>query len=71
MYPNLNAELARKKMTLGQVVDELKQYDIVMSVSTLSLKKSGQYPFTLDEAKALKKVTGVTMTLEELFEVAT
>lgn len=70
MYPNLNAEFARKKLTLEKVVEELKSRGIDMSVSTLSQKRNGKYSFTLDEAKALKEITGADIPLEVLFEEA-
>lgn len=68
MYPNLNAEFARKGLTLEKAVEELDKRGITMSVTTLSQKKNGKYPITLDEAKALKDITGADITLEELFE---
>ena len=71
MYPNLNAEFARKNLTLENVVDELKKRGINMAVTTLSLKKNGKYSFTLKEAKAIKAVVDTDLPLEVLFEEAT
>ena len=68
MYPNLNAEFARKNLTLKKVVEELKKRGIHMTVATLSQKKNGKYPITLDEAKALKDITGAEIPIEVLFE---
>lgn len=70
MYPNLNAELARKNLTLENVVDELRKRGIYRTIATLSLKKNGRYPFTLNEAKALKAIVGTDLPLEVLFEEA-
>lgn len=70
MYPNLNAEFARKNLTLEKIVEELKKRGIRMTIATLSQKKNGKYPITLNEAKALKDITGANIPLEELFEEA-
>ncbi len=63
MYPNLRAELSRKGLTLRIVSKWLG-----VTVSTLSLKMRGKYPFTLNEAVTIKKRLGVTIPLDELFE---
>lgn len=70
MYPNLKAEFARKDLTLEKVVKELAKRDFKMTISTLSQKLNGKYPLTLDEAKAIKAITGVDIPLEILFEEA-
>lgn len=70
MFPNLNAEFARKNLTLEKAVEELDKLGFTMKVPTLSLKKNGKYPFTLNEAKALKKILGTDLPLEVLFEEA-
>lgn len=70
MYPNLNAEFARKGLTLEKAVEELKKLGIEMTAPTLSQKKNGKYPITLNEAKALKAITGADLPLEVLFEEA-
>lgn len=68
MYLNVKAEFARKNLTLEKVVTELKKLDVNMTVATLSQKLNGKYPITLDEAKAIKKITGADISLEVLFE---
>ena len=70
MYPNVKAEFARKDLTLEKVVAELKKRGISMTIATLSQKLNGKYPITLDEAKAIKEITGADIPLEILFEEA-
>ena len=76
MYPNVRAEITRAGLTLEPIARELD-----VTVSTLSLKLSGKYPVTLNEAKKIKdiiveakKAKGITINidlpLEELFEEA-
>lgn len=67
MYPNLNAEFARQNLTLEKTVEGLKDLGVNMTIGTLSLKKSGKYPITLDEAKAIKTVVKTDLPLEVLF----
>lgn len=70
MYPNVRAEFARKNLTLAKAVEELEKLGINMNVTTLSLKLNGKYPFTFNEAKAIKAITGAEIPLEKLFEEA-
>lgn len=63
MYKNVNAERARKGITLEDLAEALGK-----TVSTVSQKLNGIYPITLDEAKIIKSCLGVDMPLEELFE---
>lgn len=63
MYPNLNAELSRKGVTLTDLAEALD-----CTVSTACDKKNGKRPFTLAEAKTVKKFLQVDIPLEELFE---
>lgn len=70
MYPNFNAEYARKNFTLEKFVEELKKRGVSMTVSTLSLKKTGKFPITLDEAKVFKEIVETNLPLDELFEEA-
>ena len=65
MYPNLNAELARKDVTNGELAKVLG-----LSPSTVSQKRNGLFDFTLKEAKAIKHFLKVNLPLEELFEEA-
>lgn len=63
MYPNLNAEMARKginKTELSRLVN--------MSLPNLSNKLSGRVKFSFDETLKIKEALGVDMTVEELFE---
>lgn len=63
MYPNVNAERARQRLTLEEFAKLLG-----LSRGTLSLKLNKKAPITLDEAKAIKKALKTDMSLEELFE---
>ena len=65
MYPNLNAEIARKNLTNAQLAKVLG-----LTSSTVSQKRNGLFDFTLKEAKALKHFLKVNIPLEELFEEA-
>lgn len=62
MYPNLRAEIARKNVTDAEVAAA-----IGVSVSQFSLKKNGKYPFTLDEAFAIKKFLQCKFSIDVLF----
>lgn len=65
MFPNVRAEMGRKNITL-----EILSKEVGCTIGTLSLKLNGKYPITLNEAKTIKKVLGVALPLEELFEEA-
>lgn len=66
MYPNLKAEFTRKGLTLEKVAPQLN-----ITVSTLSQKMTGKYPFTLKEAKIIKNnVLETDMSIDELFQEA-
>ena len=62
MYPNLNAERARKDVTLEKIAEGLD-----VTVATVSLKLSGKSPVTLAEAKRIKEIIGTSLSLEILF----
>lgn len=62
MYPNLNAERARRNITLENLAEALG-----VTVATVSLKLSGKYPVTLTEAKVIKECIGTNIPLETLF----
>ena len=70
MYPNWNAEYARKGFTLNQLADELEKRGIKRTVATLSLIFIGKAPITLKEAKALKEIVGTELSLDVLFKEA-
>lgn len=63
MYPNLRAEMARKKITGTELAKQ-----IGVTNGTFSAKFNGKFDFTLDEAQAIKKVLGTDISIEELFE---
>lgn len=62
-YPTLNAELARRGITMEAVAKAIGR-----TVGTVSLKLAGRFPFTFKEAVAIKKLIGTDMSLEELFK---
>lgn len=63
MYPNVRAEMARRKITLTMLANYLKR-----SVSATSGKLSGDYPITFKEAILIREFVAPEMSLEELFE---
>ncbi len=63
MYRNLEAEMKRKGITQKELAGFLKKDE-----STISLKMSGKRGFTLGEAKEIKKILGVDIPIEVLFE---
>ena len=65
MYPNVNAERARKNITMEDVA---KAWDC--TVGTVSLKLSGKSIITLREAVILKELFNYEESLEELFKEA-
>lgn len=62
MYPNLDAELARKKITRTQLAKILK-----VNPGTLSLKLNGKAPLTLTECIEIKQTVGEQYSIEYLF----
>jgi plasmid maintenance system antidote protein VapI len=62
MYPNLDAELARKKITRTQLAKILK-----VNPGTLSLKLNGKAPLTLTECIKIKQAVGEQYSIEYLF----
>lgn len=70
MYPNLNAEMARRNFTIEKMVTALNSVGVAMTIGTFSNKRSGKYPFTFNEAVKIKQVLAVDMSLESLFEEA-
>ena len=54
MYPEIRAEMARKKMSLDTIANGLE-----CTVSTASLKLNGKAPITLKEAVKIKSIIGV------------
>ena len=66
MYPNLNAEIARKGIVRKEIAEGLG-----ISPSTLSLKLNGKAIVTLREAATIKRILNVNMPIEELFSTQT
>lgn len=64
MYPNIRAEIARKRLTLAELAKEMN-----IAPQTLSGKLTGRHDFQFSEAAKLKDILGYEGTLEELFEV--
>jgi len=62
MYPNLRAEIARRKLKMADVAEA-----IGLSETHFSLKMNGKYGFTLKEAFEIKKFLGTKMSIDELF----
>jgi len=63
MYRNLEAELARNQMTKTKLAEKMG-----ISLGSLSDKLNGRIKLSLREAIEIKKIVGVDMTMEELFE---
>ena len=63
MYPNVRAEIARNKLTLKVIAEQMG-----LALGTLSGKLNGKYPVTLNEAKQLKIILKSALSIEELFE---
>lgn len=62
MFPNLDAEMARKKITRARLAKILKR-----TPTTLSLKLNGKAPITLEECLEIKKAIGTEKSIEYLF----
>ena len=63
MYPNLEAELKRKKIRRIDLANELG-----LALSTVSEKLTGKSEISLSLAKKIKRILNVSMPLEVLFE---
>lgn len=68
MYPNFNAEYARKGFTLEKLAEEMEKRGCKRTVPTLSQKLNGKYPITLDEAKVLQTIVAPDIPIDILFE---
>lgn len=62
MYPNLLAELARRKMTYKEMATKLG-----MTTSSFSQKVNGKSGFSLKDAKRIKAILATDESLEYLF----
>ena len=67
MYPNVDGERAKKKITLAMMANDPR---IDCTVSTLSLKLTGKAPLLFREAVAIKDILKSDLPLEVLFEEA-
>lgn len=64
MYPNLNAEMARNKVTQADIAKTLNVYP-----ATVSDKMNGKKDFKLKECKLIIKLLLPNNTIDYLFEV--
>ena len=62
MFPNLDAEMARKKITRMALAEKIHK-----SPTTLSLKLNGKAPLTLAECVEIKNVVNPECTVDYLF----
>lgn len=62
MYPEVRAEMARKKISLDTIANGLG-----CTISTASLKLNGKAPITLKEAIKIKSIIKSDLPIEELF----
>lgn len=63
MYPNLRAEIARRKLKLADVAE-----GVGISETHFSLKMNGKYGFSLKEAFAIKQFLATDLSLDFLFQ---
>ena len=63
MYPNVEAELARARMTKRMLSEQMG-----ITQGTLSLKLSGKSDLTFPEALKIKRLLRVDIPIEELFK---
>lgn len=63
MYPNVEAEIARKRTTKTKLARQMG-----ITLGTLSLKLSGKSDITFPEAIKIKQLLKVDMPIEKLFK---
>lgn len=63
MFPNLDAEMARKKITRAALAEKINK-----TPTTLSLKLNGKAPLTLNECVEIKNAVNPECTVDYLFE---
>ena len=63
MYSNLNAEMARRNVTINDLAKTIK-----CSYETMRKKLKGKSPLLFNEARAIKREHFNDQKLEELFE---
>lgn len=64
MFPNLNAELARKNITRAILARKIHR-----TPTTLSLKLNGKAPITLIECIEIKKAIDTDLSIDYLFAI--
>ena len=62
MFPNLDAEMARKEFTRGMLAEKINK-----TATTLSLKLNGKAPLTLAECVEIKNAVSPESTVDYLF----
>ena len=62
MYPNLDAEMARRKITRNSLAKAIH-----VTPTTLTLKLNGKAPITLNECIEIKKILNTDMLIDYLF----
>lgn len=62
MFPNLEAELARKKITRNALAKALD-----VSPNTVTRKLNGETPIHLEECLHIKQILNVQIPVEKLF----
>ena len=68
MFPEVRAEMARKKITLFTIASDPR---IGKSIGTVSKMLNGEAPISFDEAVAIKEILKSDLPLEKLFESET
>ena len=64
MYPNLDAEMARRKITRKSLAKAIH-----VTPTTLTLKLNGKAPITLNECIEIKKILNTDMLIDYLFSI--
>lgn len=62
MYPNLDAEMARKRITRQTLAEKIHR-----TPTTLSLKLNGKAPLTLPECIEIRNAIGSEFSIDFLF----
>lgn len=64
MFPNLKAEMARRKVTNKAIAEVLGKRP-----TTVSLKLNGKYPLTLGECIEIRDFLDKELTIDYLFQI--
>lgn len=67
MFPNIKAEMVRRRISQKDLLTSLKERGIKMCYTTLSLKLNGKQGFLFREAVAIKEILRSELPLEVLF----